>query len=63
MVNGDKLVVEIKPYNQTQKPINENCWAAKEYSKNVCKWAAAKEFCKRKGFIFKILTEKTINQL
>lgn len=63
MINGDKIVVEIKPYNQTQKPVNENCWVAKEYSKNVCKWNAAKEFCQRKGFIFKILTEKTINQL
>lgn len=63
MVNGDKIVVEIKPYNQTQKPINENCWAAKEYMKNMCKWKAAIEFCKNKGYIFKVLTEKTINQL
>lgn len=63
MVNGDKIVVEVKPYNQTQKPINENCWAAKEYMKNMCKWKAAMEFCKSKGYIFKVLTEKTINQL
>ena len=63
MVDGTKLVIEIKPYNQTQKPINDNCWAAKEYVKNVCKWKAAIEFCKNKGYIFKVLTEKTINQL
>lgn len=63
MVDGTKLVVEIKPYNQTQKPINANCWAAKEYMKNMCKWKAAIEFCKNKGYIFKVLTEKTINQL
>lgn len=63
MVDGTKIVVEIKPYNQTQKPINENCWAFKEYTKNKCKWSAAVEFCKNKGYIFKILTEKTINQL
>ena len=62
-IDGTKMVVEIKPYNQTQKPINENCWAAKEYAKNKCKWAAAMEFCKKKGYVFKILTEKTINQL
>lgn len=61
--DGTKMVVEIKPYNQTQKPLNENCWAAKEYAKNRCKWAAAVEFCKAKGYVFKILTEKTINQL
>ena len=61
--DGTKMVVEIKPYNQTQKPVNENCWATKEYAKNKCKWAAAIEFCKKKGYVFKILTEKTINQL
>lgn len=63
MVDGTKMVIEIKPYNQTQKPINDNCWAAKEYVKNICKWKAAIEFCKNKGYIFKVLTEKTINQL
>lgn len=63
MTDGTKMVVEIKPYNQTQKPINENCWAAKEYSKNMCKWKATSEFCDAKGYKFKILTERTINQL
>ena len=63
MVDGTKMVVEIKPHNQTQKPLNENCWGAKEYAKNMCKWKATQEFCKAKGFIFKVLTEKTINQL
>lgn len=62
-VDGTKMVVEIKPYNQTQKPVNENCWAAKEYTKNMCKWKATMEFCKKKGYKFKVLTEKTINQL
>jgi hypothetical protein len=63
MTNGDVMVVEIKPYNQTVKPINENCWAYKEYIKNRYKWKAAKEMCDSKGYKFKILTEKTINQL
>lgn len=63
MIDGSKLVIEIKPYNQTQKPTNANCWAAKEYMKNICKWKAAMEFCKNKGYTFKVLTEKTINQL
>jgi hypothetical protein len=63
MVDGTKMLVEIKPHNQTQKPMNENCWGAKEYAKNMCKWKAAQEFCQKKGFIFKVLTEKTINQL
>lgn len=63
MADGTKMLVEIKPHNQTQKPMNENCWGAKEYAKNMCKWKAAQEFCQKKGFIFKVLTEKTINQL
>ena len=63
MADGTAWVVEIKPYNQTQKPLNENCWGYKEYTKNVCKWKAALEFCKNKGYKFNILTENTINNL
>lgn len=63
MMDGSVMVVEIKPYNQTQKPKNENGWAWKEYTKNMCKWKATREFCERNKLIFKILTEKTINQL
>lgn len=63
MVDGSCIVVEIKPHNQTIKPINENCWAYKEYAKNMCKWRATKEFCDAKGYQFKILTEKSISKL
>ena len=62
-MSGDKMIVEIKPYNQTQKPVNENCWLYKEYEKNLCKWRATQEFCNKHGYKFKILTEKTINQI
>ena len=62
-VNGDKLVVEIKPHNQPIKPMNENGWAGTEYTKNMSKWRAAQDFCKAKGYQFKILTEKTIDKL
>lgn len=63
MVDGRKMVVEIKPSSQTKKPMNENSWLYKEYSKNVCKWKEAMKFCQAKGYEFRILTEKTINQL
>lgn len=62
-VDGECWVVEIKPYNQTQKPINENAWGYKEYVKNMCKWKETKSFCESKGYKFKIFTERTINQL
>lgn len=61
--NGECWVVEIKPYNQTQKPVNENCWASKEYIKNMCKWKATKEFCEAKGYKFRVFTERTIDNL
>lgn len=63
MVDGTCFVIEIKPSSQTIKPVNENCYAHKEYVKNVCKWKATMEFCKSKGYKFKILTEKTIGKL
>lgn len=61
--NGEKWVIEIKPYNQTIKPINENQRNYKEYIKNICKWREAEKFCKANGYKFKILTEKTIDKL
>lgn len=61
--DGTRMLVEIKPYNQTHPPVNENAWAAKEWARNSCKWKAAQEFCEAKGLQFKILTENTINRL
>lgn len=63
MQDGTCLVVEIKPSNQTNKPLNENSWAYNEYIKNMCKWKATKEFCNAKGYQFKIITEKTIKNI
>lgn len=63
MQDGTCMVVEIKPLTQTKKPINENSWACNEYIKNMCKWKATMEFCKAKGFKFKIITENTINKI
>lgn len=63
MTDGTKMVVEIKPYNMTQNPKSDDIRARKEYSKNVCKWKAALEFCRAKGFKFQIVTEKTLDNL
>lgn len=61
--DGRKYIIEVKPFNQTRPPINENSWAYNEWIKNNCKWKAAQEYCKTRGFEFKIITEKTIKQL
>lgn len=64
MEDGTCKVVEIKPLQQTHAPVNEsNQWLMREYTKNMCKWNATREFCNNKGYKFEILTEKTINQL
>lgn len=62
-LEGDYILIEIKPHNQTIKPLQENSYAYKEYVKNICKWKAAQEFCRARGYKFKILTERTINKL
>lgn len=62
-LDGDKYIVEIKPSNQTTKPVNENSWLGKEWMKNVCKWNTAKEFAQARGMKFIILTERTISRL
>ena len=63
MVNGDRLLIEIKPYNQTHQPSNINEYNLREWSKNKSKWEAAKAFCEKNNMKFQIITEKTINKL
>jgi len=59
-------IIEIKPYKETQKPIKgkkkqstflRECLT---YQKNIAKWTYATAACKRRGWIFKILTEKDL---
>ena len=45
-----------KPKRQTKKYLNE----AFEYAKNQAKWEAASEWCKDRGYIFKVFTEKEL---
>jgi hypothetical protein len=58
-------VIEVKPEYQTKQPerkrktqkfINEQV----TYIINQSKWKAAEEFCKDRGWVFQILTEKDI---
>lgn len=61
--DNKKYIIEIKPSDQTYKPLYENTWLYREWMKNCCKWEAAKSFCQKNGLEFKILTENTINKL
>jgi hypothetical protein len=59
------MVVEIKPYKQTQEPKKKKSKKsmlseALTYSINTAKWNAAKEFCAKHDWEFVILTEKEL---
>ena len=45
MSSGQKILVEIKPKNQCNNPIN------------LAKWEAAREYCKQIGAVFTVVTE------
>jgi hypothetical protein len=63
-------MIEVKPFAQTQPPIPPKRMTKKgeqrmleetqTYATNISKWEAAKEFCRRQGWDFMILTEHEI---
>lgn len=66
---GDKMVkymVEIKPHSQTSPPKTKYrkkehlIYEQQMYIVNTAKWEAAREYAKRKGMKFIILTEKEL---
>lgn len=66
-----KFLVEVKPYKQTLKPVERLTKTKKvpkslvyeqlTYIKNLAKWNAAKEWCKKRNIEFTILTEHQLN--
>lgn len=56
---GNKVIVEVKPYNQTIKPdMTDTVWLKEAWVKNIDKWTAAKEFAEKHNMKFIIVTEK-----
>ena len=60
-------VVEIKPYKETIQPVKGKkksertlLYEAITWRNNVDKWDAAQLFCKKRGYGFKILTERDL---
>jgi macrodomain Ter protein organizer (MatP/YcbG family) len=63
--NEKTMVIEIKPYKQTQKPTQKRktktyLEEAKTYIVNQEKWKAADIFCQEHGWQFIVLTEKDL---
>jgi hypothetical protein len=61
-----KYLIEIKPHKQTMPPSKPKrqtkgyIYEAYEYAKNQSKWEAAREYCKDRGWTFRILTENEL---
>lgn len=56
---GNKVIVEVKPYQQTVKPdMTDNIWLKEQWVKNLDKWTAAKQFAEKNNMKFIIVTEK-----
>ena len=56
-------IVEIKPHKQTLPPTGRGRRAIKEaveYGRNQSKWTAADAYCRKRGWKFRVITEKTL---
>lgn len=63
--SGNTTLVEVKPYRQTMKPKMTKkkkkttfLYESETFSTNTAKWDAAVEFCRKRKWEFKIITEK-----
>lgn len=61
------FVIEIKPYKETKPPRSSirkskktMLTEEKTYIVNQAKWQAAESYCKRHGYVFKIMTERDL---
>jgi hypothetical protein len=52
---------EIKPVNQTMvEKVGKNVYNQAQYVRNQVKWAAARNWCKNQGIVFRIITERDL---
>ena len=65
--NIDVWLIEVKPFKETvpprktaRKSKKTNIYEDRTWQVNTAKWRAAQAYCDRKGWMFKILTEKQI---
>lgn len=66
--NGETYIAEVKPLYQTVPPVKKGKRITKgflnevnTYAVNYKKWEAARAYCAKKGWEFKILTEVELN--
>ena len=66
--NGTKYLIEIKPDKETKPPeykrkTKSSILAESTYITNISKWETAKRYCDEKGWLFRIITEHTLNAM
>ena len=59
------VMIEVKPYKETQPPKTKKktkklLYETATYAKNQAKWKFAEEYCKKRGWEFRIITEKDL---
>jgi hypothetical protein len=66
-IDGTKHILEIKPLSQTLPPVprprmNKRKFIAEvmEFGKNEAKWKAAEAYCAKRGWNFKVITERDL---
>lgn len=61
-----QMLIEIKPYKQTKQPVFKKdkqqryLKEVKTWGVNKAKWEAAVNYCKRKNWTFKLITENEL---
>jgi len=62
-----KMMIEVKPYNQTIAPkMTKNkrektfLTEVETYTKNVAKWKSAEKYCEDRKWLFRLITEKEL---
>lgn len=73
MMNGDKFLIEVKPFAETQKPVAPKRKTKKAmisyqekmltFAKNAAKWEAAKLWANKNNMTFLIWTENELKSL
>ena len=65
--DGTTILVEVKPLKQTKPPKKSKGKSKKSllyesimYHKNLAKWEAANNYCKKRNWKFMVMTEKTL---
>ena len=67
--SGKKILIEIKPAQETKPPkkpqrvTKKHLLKESTYTTNCCKWRAAEKLCQKKGWKFKIVTENTLTNM